>query len=222
MKRTLLTLGLTAVLTTTAAAQWLGEPAWNTPDAGTGFTIYGDYTMPNPDAGGGKAYSGRLMFGSGTFTLTGGVSSWKSDFASEHITSFGAAAALRLIGGSLVPVAVNLQVGGGHSMEITSSTSTVSLQTMFLGAVGVSVPLHTSMVSVEPYVSPGARYRRYLNVAPGAPDHETNFGWVIGANLGFGPMGFHVAYDSEKFTDGTTHGVLGLGASIGLHPSPGR
>src|SRR5207248_9239074 len=122
---------------------------------------------------------------------------------------------LRLIGGSLVPVAVNLQVGGGHSMEITSSTSTVSLQTMFLGAVGVSVPLHTSMVSVEPYVSPGARYRRYLNVAPGAPDHETNFGWVIGANPGSGPLRFHVPHDSEKFTDGTRPGVLAVAASAG-------
>ena len=46
MKRTALTLGLT-LLATPAAAQWLGEPAWNDPTAGTGFTIYGDYSRPN-------------------------------------------------------------------------------------------------------------------------------------------------------------------------------
>src|SRR5690349_17223568 len=73
-----------------------------------------------------------------------------------------------------------------------------------------TLSLHDALPILEPYVSPGARYRRYLNVAPGAPDHETNFGWVIGANLAFGPMGFHLAYDSEKFTDGTKHGVFGL------------
>jgi len=55
-------------------------------------------------------------------------------------------------------------------------------------------------------------------VAPGASDHETNFGWVIGGKLGFGPIGIHLAYDSEKFDDGTRHGVFGVGANLGLRP----
>ncbi len=217
MKRAALTLGL-ALLTTPAAAQWLGEPAWNNPKAGTGFTIYGDYTRPNNDAGGGNAFGGRVTLGAGTFTLTGGVSSWKADLVSPRITTFGGTAAFRLIGGSLIPVAVNLQLGGGHSLEITSSTVAPPVQTMLLGAVGLSVPLPTPVVSVEPYVSPGIRYHHYNNVAAGAPDHETNFGWVIGANLGFGPIGIHLAYDSEKFDDGTRHGVFGVGGNLGLRP----
>jgi hypothetical protein len=219
MKRAALTLGFTVLLATPAAAQWLGEPAWNDPNAGTGFTIYGDYSRPNSDAGGGNAFGGRVTLGAGLFTLTGGVSSWKSDLVTERITSMGGTAAFRLIGGSLIPVAVNLQLGGGHSMEITSSTTTVPVQTTVLGAVGLSVPLPTPVVRVEPYVSPGIRYHHYSNVAPGASDHETNFGWVIGGNLGFGPVGIHLAYDSEKFKDGTRQGVFGIGASIGLRPS---
>jgi len=214
----MVTLGFTALVATTAPAQWLGEPAWNNPKAGTGFTIYGDYTQPGSDAGGGNAFGGRVTLGAGTFTLTGGVSSWKADLVSERITSFGGTAAFRLIGGSLIPVAVNLQLGGGHSLEITSSTTTVPVQTMLLGAVGLSVPLPTPGVSVEPYVSPGIRYHHYSSVAPGASDHETNFGWVIGGNLGFGPIGIHFAYDSEKFHDGTRRGVFGVGANVGIRP----
>jgi len=153
MKRAALTLGL-ALLAPPAAAQWLGEPSWNNPTAGSGFTIYGDYSRPNTDAGGGNAIGGR--------------------------------------------------------------TVAAPVQTMLFGAVGLSVPLPTPVVRVEPYVSPGIRYHHYASVAPGAADHETNFGWVIGGNLGFGPIGVHLAYDSEKFADGKTHGVFGVGANIGL------
>jgi len=218
MTRAALTLGL-VLLATPAAAQWLGEPTWNHPNAGSGFTIYGDYTKPNSDVGGGNTLGGRVALGAGVFTLTGGVSSWKSDLVSDRITTIGGTATFRLIGGSLLPVAVNLQLGAGHSMEITSTTTTVPVQTMGVAAVGVSVLLPTPVVSVEPYVSPGMRYHHYSNVAPGAPDHETNFGWVIGGNLGFGPIGLHLAYDSEKFGDGKTHAVFGMGASIGLRSS---
>src|SRR3989449_7362889 len=212
--RTVLTLALTALLATPAAAQWLGEPMWNHPNAGSGFTIYGDYSQPNSDAGGGSAFGGRVALGAGTFTLTGGVSSWKADLASERVTTFGGTAAFRLIGGSLIPVAVNLQLGGGHSLEIQSTTTALPVQTMLVGAVGLSVPLPTPVVRVEPYVSPGIRYHHYANAAP----NQTNFGWVIGGNVGFGPIGIHVAYDSEKFDDGTRRGVFGVGANIGLRP----
>src|SRR2546422_10935628 len=152
MKRAALTLGL-ALLAPPAAAQWLGEPAWNNPTAGTGFTIYGDYTQPNTEAGGGNAFGGRVTLGAGTFTLTGGVSSWKSDLASERVTTFGGTAAFRLIGGSLIPVAVNLQLGGGHRLEIQSTTTALPGQTMLVGAVGLSVPLPTPVARVQPYVS---------------------------------------------------------------------
>ena len=217
MKSAAFTLGL-ALLAMPVAAQWLGEPAWNDPTAGTGFTIYGDYSRPNSDAGGGTAFGGRVALGAGIFTLTGGVSSWDPDLVSQRLLSVGGTAGFRLIGGSLIPVAVNLQLGGGHSFEVTSSTTTIPVQTMLQAAVGLSVPLPLPIVSIEPFVSPGIRYHHYSNVAAGAPDHEVHFGWVIGGNVGVGPVGIHVAYDSEKFDAGTTHSVFGVGASIGLRP----
>jgi len=63
MKRAMLTLGLAAVVATPAAAQWLGEPVWNSPKGGTGVTISGDYAKPNSDYGKGNTWGGRASLG---------------------------------------------------------------------------------------------------------------------------------------------------------------
>jgi hypothetical protein len=199
-----------------AAAQWLGTPAWNAPKMGTGLTIYGDYGAPNTDAGKGDAFGGRAALGLGTLTLTAGVASWKPDVYNDRATSYGGTAAFRLIGGSLLPVAVNLQVGAAHSNQVTSGTQTLPAETTVLGAVGASVPLPTPGFSIEPYFSPGIRYHKFSTGVVGYGDHQTNFGWVIGGNLSFGMVGIHLAYDSEKFANGT-HGVFGVGADVGFH-----
>src|SRR3989442_15587206 len=102
MKRAALTLGL-ALLAPPAAAQWLGEPTWNAPTAGSGFTIYGDYSRPNTDAGGGNAIGGRIMLGAGTFTLTGGGGAREADLVRPRETTLGGTAAVRLIGRRLHP-----------------------------------------------------------------------------------------------------------------------
>jgi len=56
--------------------------------------------------------------------------------STSALLTIGGTAAFRLLGGSLIPVAVNLQLGGGHSLEITSSTTTLPVQTTLLAAVG--------------------------------------------------------------------------------------
>src|SRR5437773_2603498 len=115
--RAMLTLGLAAVVATPAAAQWLGEPVWNSPKGGTGVT----------------------------------------------------------------------------------------------GAVGFSVPLPTPGISIEPYFSPGIRYHG----SGGA--NTTQFGYVFGANLSFGLVGLHLAYDNERLKGGGNRGVFGVGAHLDLH-----
>src|SRR2546421_3020949 len=137
-----------------AAAQWLGEPVWNSPKGGTGVTISGDYARPNSDYGSGNTWGGRASLGIGTLTLTAGVARWKPDLATEGFTSIGGNAAFRLIGGSLLPFSVNLQVGAART---DSANSTPALTTV-TGAAGFSVPLPTPGVSIEPYFSPGIRY----------------------------------------------------------------
>ena len=215
MKQTLLILGFVACLATPLTAQWLGMPAWNSAKGGTGVTFYGDYGAPNDIAGKGNAFGGRAALGVGTITLTVGVASSKPDSMNSRATSYGGTAAFRLIGGSLIPVSVNLQLGAAHNSAVTSGTKTQFGQTTVLGAVGLSVPLPTPGISVEPFFSPGIRYHKVSNAPTGIKDHQTNFGWVIGGNFSFGLVGIHVAYDSEKFDNGT-HGVLGVGADVGL------
>jgi hypothetical protein len=221
MKRMLSIMGTVMGLATPAAAQWAGMPAWNSPKSGTGVTFYGDYGAPNDSAGKGHAFGGRAALGIGTITLTAGVASWKPEGQNARATSYGGTAAFRLIGGSLIPISVNLELGAAHNAMGTSGADTVGASTTVLGAVGFSVPLPTPGISIEPYFSPGIRYHKYSDVAVGTKDNQTNFGWVIGGNFSFGLVGIHVAYDSEKFGTGGpvrsgTHGVLGVGADVGL------
>jgi len=215
MKRMLSIMGTVMGLATPAAAQWAGMPAWNSPKGGTGVTFYGDYGAPNDNAGSGHAFGGRAALGIGTITLTAGVASWKPANQNARATSYGGTAAFRLVGGSLIPLSVNLQLGAAHNAQNASGLDTVPASTTVLGAVGFSVPLPTPGISIEPFFSPGIRYHKLSGAPVGVTDHQTNFGWVIGGNFSFGLVGVHVAYDSEKFDTGT-HGVLGVGADVGL------
>ena len=206
MKHAVATVGLAALLAMPAAAQWVGEPVWNSPSGGTGVTISGDYAHPNADYGKGNTWGGRASLGLSTLTFTAGVASWKPGGATKSFTSVGGNVAFRLIGGSLLPVALNLQVGGA------STNSTPAKTTTLIGAAGISVPLPTPGFSIEPYFSPGIRYHN-----SGGGTHTTNFGYVFGADLGFGLLGVHLAYDHEHEKNGPGGSVFGVGAHLNLH-----
>src|SRR5712691_9630407 len=109
LMRAALTVALSAFLATPAAAQWLGEPVWNSPKGGTGVTISGDYAHPNSDYGKGNAWGGRASLGLSPLTFTAGVASWKQPGATQSLTSVGGNVVFLLIGGSLLAAAVNLQ-----------------------------------------------------------------------------------------------------------------
>src|SRR5213082_825055 len=172
--------GAVMVLAAPAAAQWLGMPAWNGPKGGTGVSFYGDYGAPSDSSGGGNAFGGRASLGLGTITLTAGVASWKPANQNARATSYGGTAAIRLIGGSLIPVSVNLQLGAAHNAQNTSGLDTVRASTTVLGTVGLSVPLPTPGISIEPDFSPGIRYHEVSNATRGVKGHEKNVGWGSG------------------------------------------
>lgn len=209
MKSAAVILGFCALLAAPAAAQWLGEPVWNSPKGGTGVTISGDYARPDSSYGKGNAWGGRASLGLSTITLTAGVLSWKQENATQSLTSVGGNVAFRLIGGSLLPVAINMQLGGAS----TSQSGVSAKATTLIGAAGISVPLPTPGFSIEPYFSPGVRYRN-----SGGGTNTTNFGYVFGANIGFGVLGVHVAYDHEHNKSNSQGGsVFGVGLHAGLH-----
>lgn len=207
MKRAVLVVGLIALGAAPAAGQWRGMPVWNSPRGGTGVTVSGDFGNPNDEYGGGTAWAGRASLGLGALTVTAGVATYKRDIDPVRITSWGGQADFRVIGGSLLPAAVSLQAGAARTSEVEGQG-----QTHVTGAVGFSVPLPTPGISIEPYFSPGIRYR---NLGSGNGS-STQFGYAIGANASFGLFGVHVAYDSEKKEGGGSVGVLGLGAHVSL------
>ncbi len=206
MKRLIIVSALLGGAAAPVAAQFLGMPVWNSPKGGTGITISGDYGKPNADWGKGNAFGARGTVGFGSLSLTAGFASWNLPGTLPTAKSVGGNAAFRVIGGILVPVNVNLLVGGARTTASGASGGTTTL--IAGGGVSVSLPLP---ISIEPYASVANRWHK-----PTGLSTDSNIGWTIGANLGFGLMGAHVAYDSESLGGGATGGVLGLGLHLGL------
>ena len=205
-----LTMALAATAAAPAAAQLLaGMPAWNSPKGGTGLTLSADYGLPNDDAGGGDAYGIRGSFGFSKFTIAAGYSGYQADGAADRLSSYGAGAAFQLLGGALNPINVNIVGGIGTTGDVQVAALTKDIQTYYVGA-GASVNLPVPGFAIEPYISVTNRW----NAATGETT-ESDIGWTLGANVGLGMFGLHVAYDSQDFA-GTTRGVLGFGAHIGF------
>ena len=212
MRRAVLTLSVAAGLAAPAAAQWLGEPVWNSPTGG-GFAVSADYAKPNSNYGSGTAWGARLSWGFGTTTFTLGAANWQPGGPGESFTSVGGGVAFRLIGGTLLPTAApglraNLQVGVAHT-DVANLIFSPASETVVTSAVGVGGRLPGPGFSVEPYVSPGIRYRGYSDGTS-----STEFGYAIGANVSFRSWGVHAAYDSENVKGGGNVGVFGVGAHV--------
>ena len=212
MKRIATIAALIACVATPAAAQWAGMPVWNNPKGGTGVTIDGDLGLPNTNGGKGTAFGARATLGIANISLTAGLSSWKPNGYTSSITSVGGTAQFKVIGGSLIPVAMNIQLGAGTASSATdTATVTHPKVTMLVAGAGISVNVPTPGLSIEPYLSVGNRW----NKLSGVSGTQSNVGWVVGANLGFGMLGLHVAYDSQKI-GGVTRGIIGIGAHVAL------
>jgi len=193
-----------------AVAQWAGMPVWNNPKGGTGVTINGDLGIPNTNGGKGTAFGARASLGLANISLTAGVSSWKPSGFSKSLTSVGGTAQFKVIGGSLIPVALNIQLGAGTTSSVDTGLATIPKVTTLLGGAGISVNVPTPGINIEPYLSISNRWDK-----PSGGSTESNIGWVLGANVGLGMLGLHVAYDSQKL-GGATRGIIGIGAHVAL------
>jgi len=206
MKRIMTVLALAAVAAAPVAAQWAGMPVWNSPKGGTGVTINGDLGMPKSN---GTAFGARATLGLANLSFTAGVVSWKPKGATSSATSIGGNAAFKIIGGSLIPVALNLQVGAAHAGAANGDSAT----TRVTAGAGIAVSVPTPGISIEPYLSITNRWYKVT----GSTTTPSNVGWTIGANANFGMFGVHLAYDSENYGGliGTV-GTFGLGAHVAL------
>lgn len=208
MKRILTIVAAAMCAVSPLAAQSLGMPNWSNPKGGTGVTISGDVAMPNADMGKGTAFGARGSVGIGTLTLTAGIASWKPKGLSESFTSIGGQGSFRVIGGSLIPLALAIQANVARIGEANGAGSQTRLG--LGGAISVNVP--TPGLSIEPYLAVNNRWYKESGIS----GTESNIGWTLGANIGLGMMGLHLAYDSENFGGGTTAGIIGIGAHVSL------
>lgn len=206
MKRIMMVLALSAVAAAPAAAQWFGMPVWNSPKGGTGVTINGDVGMPKDK---GTAFGARATLGLANLSVTAGLVSWKPSGQPDNVTSVGGNAAFKIIGGSLIPVALNLQIGAARAGAANNDSAT----TRVTAGGGIAVSLPTPGISIEPYLSVTNRWYK----ASGVAGTNSNLGWTLGANANFGMFGVHLAYDSENYGGliGTV-GTFGLGAHVAL------
>lgn len=208
MKRILAVACLATLLAAPAAAQFQGMPVWNSPKGGTGITINGDFGLPGEDAGKGTAFGARASFGLANLTVSAGVASWKPDGLDQSFTSMGGGAAFRVLGGSLLPIAVNLVVGGARTGEVDiPGVGTAPATTTIVAGGGISAGLPTPGVSIEPYISLTNRWM----AASG--NTSSAFGVTFGANVNFGMMGVHLAYDTMS-NNGVSESIFGVGAHV--------
>ena len=208
MKRMLTVIAAAAFAVAPLAAQSLGMPNWSNPKGVTGVTISGDLAMPNSDLGKGTAFGARGTLGLANISLTAGVASWKPKGASDSFTSFGGKASFRVIGGSLIPLSISLDA---QAARVSAANGDSALTRIGLGgAVSVNVP--TPGLSIEPYVAVNNRWYKFSGVS----GTQSNVGVTFGANIGFGMLGLHVAYDTENLGGGVKGGILGIGAHVAL------
>src|SRR5207302_9140136 len=144
--RAVFAVALAACAAAPAAAQNFGSPLWNSPKGGTGITISGDYARPNADLGKGNVLGARATLGLANLSVTAGVTTWKPSGAPQSFTSVGGNAAFRLIGGSLIPLSVNLPVGAAKE---NSAESTPSM-TRLTARAGVSVTVPHPGIGLPP------------------------------------------------------------------------
>jgi hypothetical protein len=216
MKRIVAVSALAVLGAGPGAAQWLGVPAWNSPKGGAGITLSADFGSADyksdTDPLKATTFGARASLGLGKATVALGLSSFNPEGSFlETVTAFGAQGAYRVVGGSLLPVAVNLQGGVSRHGVVDGGPEKI---TNWLVGVGVSTSLPAAAVNVEPYLSISNRWHSV------GSQSQSNVGFVIGANLTLGTFGLHLAYDSEKDDSGRI-GIFGIGAHVALRAPVG-
>jgi opacity protein-like surface antigen len=196
-----------ATLSRPASAQLNTLPVYYSPQARPGFTISGDFSRGlNNDSRKNTALGVRTSLGLSVFEVGVGLGT-----VNPHVTpsqrgdnlQFMSYAAVRLVGGSLLPVAVSVQGGIGHlSYEFTTSSGAVQDVTAvnIPFGVGIALNVRTPGFSVEPWVAP--RYSIHRLRLDGDSNSQSGFGVSAGVNLQSARgVGVHAAIDWVRLAE---------------------
>lgn len=212
-----LALGL-AVVVSPASAQLNSIPVYFNPKGGTGFTLAGDFGKGmNAQSGKNTAFGVRASVGGGPFSIGAGFGSVNPAVGAQRASEiqYMGNAALRLVGGPLIPVSVAVQAGVGYlkqdilvgSMLIPVSEKTLNVPI----GVGIGLSVPTPGFSFDPWIAP----RVTINTVEFLGTTVTNSGLGVsgGVNLAFVMgLGLHLAID---WTD--VNGVKPVIFGAGIH-----
>lgn len=191
------TLGIAA---TPAAAQLNSLPVYTSPKGGTGISVFADYGKGlNEESGRNRALAARAVLGLSMLQLGAGIGTVNPEIDGERQNRFQwmASAALRVIGGGVMPLAVNIQAGYGR-VEIAQDSTEVNIPISV--GVGLSPPIPG--FSLELWAAPRYSIRDVkigdLSVS------QNGFGVSAGVNLGFSMgLGVYGALDWEYLPEET-------------------
>ena len=194
-------------------AQAPGIPVVNAGVA-RGFTATAMAGFPNDAAGDGTALLAGVSFGARRASVGAFLS--RVDIGGDDVNSGGGNVTVKVLGGPLVPVAVNLQAGVAYySIALGSSSTAGKVKNWHVPVgVGISWTIPRPVVALKPWIAPRLDYTR--SDAPSGSlilvdGSETDFGLSGGLSFGFlNGLSVDLAVD-RVFTDAakkpTTFGV---------------
>jgi hypothetical protein len=183
-----------ALMARPAAAQVAGLPVFNTP-VPLGVSAGLDAGFNGDEAGGGTAFGASVGYGSGIVGITATLATWSPDDG-DAITSIGGTMGVRVLGGPLNPLSVQLQGGVGFWKQDAGVAGDVEFLHVPLGvAVGMVIP--SPAVSLRPWIAPRLDLLHAdTEDVTDEGDWLTDFGLSAGLDLAFiGGLGLRAAYD---------------------------
>ena len=198
-----------------AMAQAPGLPVVNAGVA-RGLTLAGMLGFPNGGAGDGTGYAASLAAGFRRVALVGFVSGVKNGAFKDHYAA-GGNLVIKVAGGPLVPIAINLQGGLAYSRPKLAGFSERHTEWRVPLGLGISWTIPRPVVALKPWIAPRLDHLR-LTVpattgAARSTGTATKFGLSGGINFGFlNGLGIDVAVD-RLFATGSKPTTVGVGLS---------
>jgi len=209
-----------------AAAQAPGLPVINSGVA-RGFTLATMAGFGNAAAGSGTALGVSGTAGFRRIAVGGFVSRLEGSTLDEgSFLTAGGHLTMKVAGGPLVPVAVNLQLGAGYYAPGYQPAGVATKTWRAPIGLGISWTIAQPVVALKPWIAPRADLRRVTgpdplaDPVPGGPiptltSTETDFGLSGGIAFGFlNGLGIDVAFDRVFGGMGSKPTTVGLGVSF--------
>ena len=180
-----------------AAGQLNSMPVFVSPKGGTGVTLALSYGRGlNGDSQKNTAFAARATLGLSAISIGAGIGTYNPRVGTtgrETEVQYMGHAAIRLLGGAFLPVAVNVHGGVGFYKQDTGIGVLRRTLNVPVG-LGLALNLPASAFSIEPWVAPRVNVVRVDQ--QNSDDIQMGFGASAGINIGFANgLGAFAAYD---------------------------